>query len=676
MGICGQERKRKESKDKDSKNKEKEATKLQKHNDEENKNINKNENIKENKEKKKNKNKDKNKEEDTKKNKEKNKKENKKVNKNENKNKEENKKKNEEENREEIEKKTKEENKEENKIENKKENEKEPQYKNQGTSIGKSIFYGSTKLIRSCTQSHKKFNFESKFKDGQVIKSNETNNDIKESDIIKESNCSRNNILDYMFNAKNNDIKEFKIINEDNDSENNNLGNNSNKNILNSIKENWDSKNNDLNNNFVENKDYYFVCSRCKCRNPHIENLNFDINIKDFNVSYYCACLYNNNRPQEEPLHLLIDSQNPLNKCPIHSRNILKSYCKECKKFFCDLCEENNDDHIKDFINHDNIISEDNAKKILKESSKTKFANIYRKIIEKYLNQFHSPKYHLKNDFLEGHSDKVTALIQLDSGSIATGSYDTTIRIWDLERLSCIKIIQGLGKIFALLEFEENMLLSSSENIICLWDLKSDKNECIHKFDGHELWVNCLVKCDDKTFASASNDCSIIIWDYYKKSIIKKFEAHDDCILALIKLKDGNLCSGSVDKLIKIWNLKEEKSIKNLSGHKNWVKCLCQMDNETLLSGSDDKTIKVWKNYVCINTIKQHTHSVRVLLKINDDYFISGSFDKSIKIWDIKKYKCHQTINETSSALCIAKLNNNDLISSHSDNRVILWEKL
>jgi len=471
-------------------------------------------------------------------------------------------------------------------------------------------------------------------------------------------------------------IKKKKKIKKEEDHRNNKINENK---VITDLKK--EKKNNDLNKNYDEDKDYYFVCPRCKCRSPHIENLNFDINIKDFNVSYYCACLYNDKKVQKEFLNLLISSKSPSNKCPIHSENTLQFYCKECKQSFCDLCEEDNNkehkikEHKKDLVNYNNIMSEDNAKTILEKSSLTKYEDIYKKIVEEYLIQLNAPKYHCKSS-LKDHSDKVTALIQLQSGLIATGSYDTTIRIWNLEKLSCDKIIQCLGKIFVLLEFEENMLLSSSENTIFLWDLKSDKNECIHKFDGHELWVNCLVKCDDKTFASASNDCSIIIWDYYKKSIIKKFEAHDDCILALIKLKDGNLCSGSVDKLIKIWNLKEEKSIKNLSGHKNWVKCLCQMDNETLLSGSDDKTIKVWKNYVCINTIKQHTHSVRVLLKINDDYFISGSFDKSIKIWDIKKYKCHQTINETSSALCIAKLNNNDLISSHSDNRVILWEKL
>ena len=124
----------------------------------------------------------------------------------------------------------------------------------------------------------------------------------------------------------------------------------------------------------------------------------------------------------------------------------------------------------------------------------------------------------------------------MHSGLIATGSYDTTIRIWDLEKLSCIKTIHDLGKVFALLEFEPNMLLSSSsENTICLWDINSNKNDYIHNFTGHKLWVNCLIKYDDNTFISASNDCLTIIWDYSQKKRIKKYKVHSDCIMALIK---------------------------------------------------------------------------------------------------------------------------------------------
>ena len=82
-----------------------------------------------------------------------------------------------------------------------------------------------------------------------------------------------------------------------------------------------------------------------------------------------------------------------------------------------------------------------------------------------------------------------------------------------------IKTLESKGKeeneikederIFVLLEFEENKLLSGTDNNIHLWDLNSNSEKYKKSFKGHEYWVNGLVKIDDKTFASASNDGAI-----------------------------------------------------------------------------------------------------------------------------------------------------------------------
>ena len=120
----------------------------------------------------------------------------------------------------------------------------------------------------------------------------------------------------------------------------------------------------------------------------------------------------------------------------------------------------------------------------------------------------------IRKEFVEarvlyGHSEKVTAIIQLNSGKLVTGGYDNKIRVWDIYDISKNnedKIIDEEGRVFVLLEFEDGKILSgTSKNRINLWDLNSDSTECDYSFEGHELWVNCLVKIDNKRFASASN---------------------------------------------------------------------------------------------------------------------------------------------------------------------------
>ena len=289
----------------------------------------------------------------------------------------------------------------------------------------------------------------------------------------------------------------------------------------------------------------------------------------------------------------------------------------------------------------------------------------------------------------EAHTKKVTILIQLESGKLASGSYDMTIKIWDIIDKTIIepdKIIQEKGFVLFLLEFERDKILcGTSMNEINLWDLNTDCQSCEFNFQGHELWINCLVKLDSERFASASNDATILIWNYYNGEKLFRFEGHDDCILSLIYLKNGKLCSGSADETIKIWDIDKEECVQTLNGHTKWVKCLLELNNGTILSGSDDQSIKIWnydKNedkYILFNTLNEHKLSVRTLCQIDEKYFASGSFDFTIKIWEINTWNCVETLNGHSSI--IIWITNLDvegkkiLASCSDDNTIKFWEK-
>jgi WD40 repeat protein len=277
---------------------------------------------------------------------------------------------------------------------------------------------------------------------------------------------------------------------------------------------------------------------------------------------------------------------------------------------------------------------------------------------------------------LIGHTDKIVSLIELESGHIVTGSYDCTIRVWDLNQGICIMTKIEKGYVFCLLEFEPNMVLSgTSENNIDLWDLSSQRNDIEFNFRQHSLWVNCLVKCDDDHFASAANDAMICIWDYKNRELKYDLKGHLDCILALIKLNDGNLCSGSADLTIKIWDWKKRLLISSIkTPHNKWVKCLYQLNDGTLFSGSEN--ICVWNsiNYTPLRILSAHKHYIRTLCQIDDIHFASGSFDKTIKIWDKRDFNVIQTIEaHNSNVICIIKLKDNKLVSCSNDKTIKIW---
>ena len=305
--------------------------------------------------------------------------------------------------------------------------------------------------------------------------------------------------------------------------------------------------------------------------------------------------------------------------------------------------------------------------------------------------QFRNNNSNIKRGFsciqtLEGHREKIVSLIELSSGQLASGSYDNTIIIWNINTSKKDKIINEKGRVFALLEFENNMILAgTSDNVINLWDINSDINNYVYSFSGHELWVNCLTKINGQYFASASNDSKIKIWNYNRRKFIRNLNGHDDCVLSLITLRDNNLCSGSADLTIKIWDWENGKCLKSLEGHEKWVKSVFELNNGIILSGSDDKTIKLWKDYKNFFTLGEHEHAIRTFCQINKNYFASGSFDCTIKIWEINTWKCVQTLyGHNSNLICIVSLNkqynkhyqNNEIASCSNDKTIKIWEEI
>ena len=258
------------------------------------------------------------------------------------------------------------------------------------------------------------------------------------------------------------------------------------------------------------------------------------------------------------------------------------------------------------------------------------------------------------NSINSAHEDNISCIIELKSGKTVTGSYDETIKVWDINSLKCERTIIDEGEILCLLEFEENKILAGNKNNnIQLWDINDSKYSLRkNTFKGHSSLINCLVKCNDKLFASASNDKCIKIWNYSNKECIKTLQGHNDNVLSLALLKNGKLCSGSADHTIKIWNLKNFKCEKTLEKHKDSVKCVFQLSNGYIISGSEDNTIIIWYIYEeLLCELNEHKGGISGICQISNDIFASSSFDKTIKIWDTKTMKCIKTIKSESNNL-------------------------
>ena len=75
---------------------------------------------------------------------------------------------------------------------------------------------------------------------------------------------------------------------------------------------------------------------------------------------------------------------------------------------------------------------------------------------------------------LEGHTSTVYSLAALPRGLLASGSYDKTVRVWNVAARTCVAVLQGhTGCVHALAAFPDGRLASGSEDgEIRVWELR------------------------------------------------------------------------------------------------------------------------------------------------------------------------------------------------------------
>lgn len=105
--------------------------------------------------------------------------------------------------------------------------------------------------------------------------------------------------------------------------------------------------------------------------------------------------------------------------------------------------------------------------------------------------------------------------------------------------------------------------------------------------------------------ASASDDCSIKLWDFESGNFLQTLRGHTKVVQDVIFSTDGSLLSKreaymlvtcSADTTIKIWDTKSEyRNIRTLKGHEHTVSSVSMIPGtQFIVSVSRDATIRVW----------------------------------------------------------------------------------
>ena len=141
---------------------------------------------------------------------------------------------------------------------------------------------------------------------------------------------------------------------------------------------------------------------------------------------------------------------------------------------------------------------------------------------------------------LRGHSHFVQDVVISSDGQFAlSGSWDGTLRLWDLNSGSTTRRFVGHSKDVLSVAFSvdnRQIVSGSRDKTIKLWNTLGECKYTIQEQDGHTEWVSCV------RFSPVTSNPIIV--------------------------------SGGWDKLVKVWNLTNCKLRTNLVGHTGYINVL------------------------------------------------------------------------------------------------------
>uniref|UniRef100_UPI00398F4F10 phospholipase A-2-activating protein isoform X2 n=1 Tax=Pristiophorus japonicus TaxID=55135 RepID=UPI00398F4F10 len=237
---------------------------------------------------------------------------------------------------------------------------------------------------------------------------------------------------------------------------------------------------------------------------------------------------------------------------------------------------------------------------------------------------------------MNGHSNFVSCvciIVPNDTyprGLIVTGGNDHNICVFTLDSPEPLYILKGhKNTVCSLSAGKFGTLLSGS------WDTTSKvwlNEKCLMTLQGHTAAVWAVKILPEQGFMlTGSADKTIKMWKAGRCE--RTFTGHNDCVRGLAILNELEFLSCSNDATIRRWQITGQ-CLQIYYGHTNYIYCLSVFPNgEDFVTAGEDRSLRIWKNGECTQTIRLPAQSIWSCCVLDNGDIVVGSSDGVIRVF-------------------------------------------
>eukprot|EP01080_Neovahlkampfia_damariscottae_P011855 gene11855-5184_t len=279
-----------------------------------------------------------------------------------------------------------------------------------------------------------------------------------------------------------------------------------------------------------------------------------------------------------------------------------------------------------------------------------------------------------QNTMKFSHDDSISNFLIVNQKFIVTGSFDHTVKVWNLEEKHYLTLSNHPKEYITCLDvLQEGILIScGNQGIINIWDMFEGTLLCTFQ---DVSCINDLCIWNQEIFLVATSS-KIVGYSFKKKMKTFSLDYHSNRVQKIVKMNENEICSCGFDGTIIIYNLKIETVMNKFNCSNIYVRDIFLFEDKIVVSCGDEGFVDV----IHLKFGSQsHHESVRIdesLNKVISDGKIIISVGKKIHLINFEKMELMKSIEAHDGGIEDVIFYGDLFVTSGDDKTIKLWNKL